>query len=141
MHLSRYTDYAYRVLLYTATNERRSTLAEISKFYDISIDHLRKVVHNLGQLNYLRTYKGKFGGIELNIEPADINLGDIYREFELSKESVIDCKKLKCLLNPNCRLKKILYNAEREFIAEIDRHSLADLMDNRTKKLLDVTNL
>lgn len=138
MHLSRYTDYAYRVLMYTAANHKRCTLAEVGDFYGISREHLRKVVHNLGQLNYLRTYKGKAGGIELNLDPSGISLGAIYREFEHVKESVINCRKLECLLTPACKLKAILYDSERAFIAELDKYSLADLIANpATIKLLE----
>lgn len=136
MHLSRYTDYAYRVLLYTAVNPKRCTLKEISAYYDVSIEHLRKVVHSLGQLNYLRTYKGKSGGMELNIDPEDINLADIYKEFEMVKESVIDCRRYQCLLTPNCQLKKILHGCEQAFIKELEQFTLRDLMDNRATKLL-----
>lgn len=141
MHLSRYTDYAYRVLVFTAVNKKRCTLQEIGKHYGISVEHLRKVVHSLGQLNYLRTYKGKSGGMELNVQPEDINLADIYREFELTKESIIDCKKLKCILNPSCNLKKILFQSEQAFINELNKHTLADIIDKRTYKILDVVNL
>ena len=140
MRLSRYTDYAYRVLLYTAANQKRCTLNDISKHYNISVEHLRKVVHALGQLNYLRTYKGKSGGMELNIAPQDINLADIYREFEHVKEPIIDCRKLHCVLTPSCQLKRILFECEQAFIDELGKSTLEDLIDNKTLKLLNVTN-
>ena len=141
MQLSRYSDYAYRVLLYTAINKKRCTLAEIGRFYSISVEHLRKVVHKLGQLNYLRTYKGKFGGMELNIAPEDIILGDIYREFEAQKGQLIDCSKLNCVLTPGCKLKKVMLESEQAFITHLDQFTLADLLDKRTSQVLDVANL
>ncbi len=136
MHLSRYTDYAYRVLLYTAINEKRCTLGEISTFYNISAEHLRKVVHALGQQQYLKTFKGKSGGIELNAHPKDINLADIFRKFEKIKDPIINCSKLECLLSPSCRLEKILYASEQAFITELEKYTLQDLMNKKTEGII-----
>lgn len=141
MHLSRYTDYAYRVLLYTATREQRCTLNEISQYYNVSVEHLRKVVHRLSTLNYIRTYKGKSGGMELNLQPSEINLGEIYRDFEATREKVIDCQKLNCILSPGCSLEKVLLNAEKAFVAELDKSTLENLLSGNTSKLLNVINL
>jgi Rrf2 family nitric oxide-sensitive transcriptional repressor len=60
MRLSRFSDYAVRVLIYSAMQpERLVTLQEMSDFYGISLAHLRKVVHKLGKLGYLKTARGK----------------------------------------------------------------------------------
>ncbi len=138
MHLSRYTDYAYRVLLYTAINKERCTLSEISSFYGVSIEHLRKVVHSLGQLGYLNTFKGKSGGLELGQDPESINLANIYRQFETVKEPVIDCTKLECLLSPSCRLEKILFDSEKAFVNELEKYSLKDLMTKKTTSIISL---
>ncbi len=136
MHLNRFTDLAYRVLLYTAVNSKRCTLKEISDHYDISLDHLRKVVHALGKLNYLRTYKGKAGGMELNISPNKINLAGIYCELEMVRESVIDCSSLGCILNSQCKLKSILRDSEQAFIAELGKYNLEDLIESNSTRVL-----
>ena len=66
MQLSLYTDYSLRVLLYLGTNPgERVTLNEISTTFNISKEHLRKVVHTLGKLGVVETYRGKQGGFEL----------------------------------------------------------------------------
>ncbi len=136
MKLSRYTDYAFRLLLYVAANERRCTLAEVADYYDISLDHLRKVVHALGQYNYITTYKGKSGGFELSSQPEDICLADVFRDFEFAKEPLIACKKLNCVLTSNCRLKRIFKDCENAFIAELANYTLADLLEPKTVQLL-----
>jgi len=100
------------------------------------MEHLRKVVHTLGKLDYLRTYRGKTGGMELNKNPEDINLADVYRELEMVEESVIDCTKLECLLNTECKLKSILQDGENAFIAELEKHTVRDLIDNMPTKIL-----
>ena len=49
MRLTRYTDYAMRVLLYLGAQpaDRLSPIAEIARSYDISQNHLMKVVNDL----------------------------------------------------------------------------------------------
>lgn len=47
MRLTRYTDYALRVLIFAALNPRAlSTIDAISAGYGVSKNHLRKVVHD-----------------------------------------------------------------------------------------------
>ena len=46
MHITRYTDYSLRVLIYLAVQgDRLATIQEIADSYDISKNHLMKVVH------------------------------------------------------------------------------------------------
>ncbi len=48
MHITRYTDYSLRVLMYVALKgEEISTIGEIAESYDISKNHLMKVVQEL----------------------------------------------------------------------------------------------
>ena len=52
MQLTRYTDYSLRVLLYLAVDQNRNppvTVDELSQQFQISRNHLVKIVHELGQ--------------------------------------------------------------------------------------------
>ena len=50
MRLTRFTDYSLRVLIYLACEPgRRATIAEIAQAFEVSENHLTKVVHFLGQ--------------------------------------------------------------------------------------------
>lgn len=50
MHLTRFTDYSIRVLIFLAVKgEERSTINEIAETFDISRNHLMKVVQELSQ--------------------------------------------------------------------------------------------
>ncbi|WP_420797843.1 Rrf2 family transcriptional regulator [Halorhodospira halochloris] len=63
MQLTYYTDYALRLLLYAAAHhERRITMREVATAYGISLEHLRKIVHQLAQNGYLITSQGRNGG-------------------------------------------------------------------------------
>ncbi len=70
------------------------------------------------------------------MNPEEINLADVYRELEMAKESVIDCTKLECLLNAKCKLKSILRDGENAFIAELEKYTVRDLLDNLSTKIL-----
>ena len=58
MHLTRYTDYAMRVLLYLGRQpENLCSIAEISGAYVISQNHLMKVVSDLVSAGYLESVR------------------------------------------------------------------------------------
>ena len=57
MHITRYTDYSLRVLVYLAVQgEELATIQQIADSYEISKNHLMKVVHQLtpGRLRGIR---------------------------------------------------------------------------------------
>ncbi len=130
MRINRYTDYAYRVLMYLAVNNsERATMAEIASYYGISHEHLRKVVHQLSSLGYIKTYIGKGGGMELKKSPEKINLGKLFVEFE-GINPLIDCHETGCPLRASCDLNHLFARAQRAFLDEVKQHSLADLLGN-----------
>ncbi len=130
MQLSRFTDYSIRVLLYAAVNNQKlTTMSEISSFYQISMEHLRKVIHNLAKAEYIKTYRGKKGGFELLKSPDAISLGDLIALTEGVKP-LIDCQSQQCCLDPFCTLKKVLNEAQQAFVYSLNNYSLKDLIDN-----------
>ena len=63
MQLTYYTDYSLRVLMYLAHQPRRRvSISEIAERYDISRNHLMKVVHNLSRGGFIKSHRGKGGG-------------------------------------------------------------------------------
>ena len=77
MELTYLTDYSLRVLMYAgAHDDRLVTLREMAGAYDISLNHLRKVVHQLAGLGYLHTVRGRGGGMQLARPPEEIALGE-----------------------------------------------------------------
>lgn len=132
MRVTTFTDYALRVLMYLALQEdRRATVDEIASAYGISANHLTKVVHLLGKAGWAQTVRGKGGGLQLGVSADSIRLGAVVRLCE-GNAAFVDCmvKDLKhqCRIAPACRLTGILDGAFRVFYAELDRHSLADLV-------------
>lgn len=134
MQLSRFTDYSLRVLLFVATNnDRRCQLTEIAAFYQISTEHLRKVVHALSKSGHLKTYRGKNGGITLGLQPNDINIGDIVEQSE-SDQPIINCATPVCILAGHCTLQPVILEAKQTFMDVLRRYTLADLLSNSELK-------
>ena len=83
MRLTRFTDYSLRVLIYLGQNsQNRVTINQISETYDISKNHLMKVVSNLTRLDFVSAQRGPGGGIQLNRAPAEICLKEVIRNTE-----------------------------------------------------------
>lgn len=136
MHLSKYTDYSFRVLMYLSIHkERLVTIAEISKSYNISKNHLVKIVHQLAQSDIIKSIPGKKGGIRLGKEPQDINLLDVI-ELTESNFDLAECftEKGYCPIQNNCRLTKILTEALFSFFKVFGSYTLADLVKNNKLK-------
>lgn len=134
MRLTQYTDFALRTLIaLAAARPNKLTAAEISDAYGISRNHLVKVVARLAQLGYVEAARGKGGGLRFTREPSDVRIGDVVRAMEPDL-AVVECLRQdggSCAITPACRLKKVLAVATREFMAELDRVTLADVMVRR----------
>lgn len=130
MHITRYTDYSLRVLIYLAINkDSLSTINAIALSYDISKNHLMKIVQQLNIKGYIIAIRGKNGGIRLNHLPEDINVGTLVRDFE-DKNKLVECfgDNNQCVITPNCQLKLIFAKAQDSFFATLDNYTLNDLL-------------
>ena len=139
MQLTQYTDYALRTLLYLAVTKDNATITEIAERYNISRNHLVKVVHNLGKLGYITTIRGRQGGLRLARSPESINLGDVVRRTEPHFHLVecFDRANDECILTPGCQLKGVFGKAFKAFMTVLDGYTLADLISNR-RELEDI---
>lgn len=133
MRLTRYSDYAMRVLLYLAARpDRLCSIPEIARVYGISQNHLMKVVHDLGKAGFVASARGRSGGIRLAVPAADIRVGTVLRHTEDGFD-LVDCPS--CILSSGCGLSSALDEALAAFMAVLDGYTLADLMDRRTEML------
>ncbi len=134
MQLTLYTDYSLRVLIYLGIHQQRlSTISEIAAGYGgISRNHLVKVVHNLSIHGFIRTTRGKGGGLALARPPEQINIGDVVRHTEVSFD-VVECfdkERNRCPITPACALKGALKQALGAFMGVLDGYTLADILAN-----------
>ena len=137
MRLTVYTDYSLRMLMYLAVKgDGRATIAEVAEAYGISKAHLTKVAHQLGLAGYVETIRGKGGGLRLARPAEEIGLGDVIRRTEPDMALVPCFEPVHapcCPIVPACGLRGALYEARQAFLAVLDRHSLADLVQRRAE--------
>jgi Rrf2 family nitric oxide-sensitive transcriptional repressor len=133
MRLTRYTDYALRVLTYLgARPDRVCSIGEIARAYGISQNHLMKVAHDLGKAGYIEGVRGRAGGTRLARPPRTINVGAVVRQMEEGFD-LVECDA--CAIAPACELTRILDEALAAFMTVLDRYTLADLLTRQTKLL------
>lgn len=133
MQLTRFSDYALRLLMYVARADgsRPITIAEVGQQFEISHHHLVKVAARLSKLGWVTATRGRHGGLELGPQAQQLTIGTILRELEGHKP-VIDCDNPPCALNGNCRLRRALDDAEQAFYGALDTVTLADVTGNQT---------
>jgi Rrf2 family nitric oxide-sensitive transcriptional repressor len=136
MELSQFSDFALRTLIYVGLRDtaERTSVREIAEAYQISRNHLVKVVHHLAKIGVVETTRGRGGGIQLAHDPAEINIGKVLRKTEIF--GLVECmppREGTCCIAPVCVLKTALAKAKTAFLNELDRYTLADLIRPRSK--------
>lgn len=129
IRLTSFTDYGLRVLMRLAgAPDRLFTTDDMAREFGLSRDHLKKIVDALAEAGIVATRRGAGGGMMLKRPAEDITLGEIVRLLERG-QAIVECFRADggaCALLPGCRLKRRLAAAERAFLAELDRSTLAD---------------
>jgi len=129
MQLTLHTDYALRVLIYLSLHpDNKVTIDELADYYQVSRNHLVKVVHHLSSTGFISTTRGKNGGMKLARSPKEIGIGDVVRHMEAHFD-IVECfnpsNKI-CQVAPICNLKAVLQKAGDNFLSFLDQYSLAD---------------
>jgi Rrf2 family transcriptional regulator, nitric oxide-sensitive transcriptional repressor len=139
VQLSLHADYALRVLVYLATHPGETVSTEqISTSYGISRHHLVRVVRTLGDAGYVDVIPGRSGGMRLRKDPKEIRLGAVVRDAEpnLALVECFDRETNTCPIAPACDLKLWLSQALKAFLADLDRHTLAEMVTAERRKQL-----
>ena len=128
MHLKLQTDYALRVLLYLGYAGRAAPVDEMARAFDISREHLVKVVQALARRALVATRPGRGGGVELLPAGGKATVADVVAHFE-GRRTVLECvlKPKVCVLEPGCDLRRLLMSAEDAFYGALAGTTIADL--------------
>jgi Rrf2 family nitric oxide-sensitive transcriptional repressor len=88
-----------------------------------------KVANQLTRAGFLKSVRGRSGGLALARQPDHIRLGDVLRITE-PDFALVECFRGKnnCLITPHCRLRGLLQEALTAFSDTLDRYTLADLL-------------
>ncbi|MFT3664844.1 RrF2 family transcriptional regulator [Piscinibacter sp.] len=131
MRLTAMTDYSLRLLMHVGQHGGRlCTIAEIAQVYGISEAHLMKITHQLALAGFLETLRGRGGGMRLARPPAEIGIGDVVRAME-PDFAMVECFATgnACTLSGQCRLTGVLHGSLMAFMENLDRYTLADLIE------------
>lgn len=139
MQLTMQTDYALRTLMFLASRSERAKIADVAELFDISINHVAKVVNLLSRYGYIRSIRGLGGGIELAIPLEKIRLGEMIERFE-GNLHLLECINTEnvCAIQPFCKLKGVLAEAERVQLEYLNSVTLADVAPS-TRQLMSIT--
>ncbi|GLO64536.1 nitric oxide-sensing transcriptional repressor NsrR [Oceanobacillus kimchii] len=139
MNLKKYTDYALRVLIFTGlkSDQELANIKEIAEVYQISQEHLRKVVHELTKKELVVTIRGRNGGIKLAKSASEINIGHLIRQLE-NDFVLLECFDKgtnHCVISPGCTLKHVINKAMVAFFKVLEEYTLEDLIKNEEELL------
>ena len=131
MNLTVQSDYAFRALMFLAVRApRSSTIQEIAGHYGISRGHLMVLVHRLGALGFLKTTRGRGGGIRLARPASEIYVGEIVEAIEPNFH-LVECfhgESSQCLIDGPCRLNGVFSEALAAWMKVLNAYTLADLV-------------
>ncbi|MBY6163750.1 MULTISPECIES: RrF2 family transcriptional regulator [Roseobacteraceae] len=130
MRLTSFTDYGLRMLMRLASApDRAFSTADLAEEFQLSRNHLIKIMQKLGRAGLVQTRRGGGGGATLAHAPEEIRLGDVVRVLE-EGQALVECFQPNggdCTINGCCRLKTRLRVAEMAFIENLNRSTLADV--------------
>lgn len=130
MRLTSFTDYGLRMLMRLASAPGRAySTAELAEEFQLSRHHLSKIMQRLARGGYVETRRGGRGGAVLAYSATQIRLGAVIRLLE-EDQPMVECLapgSNSCTLDGRCKLKTRLRTAERAFLTELDRSTLADI--------------
>jgi len=131
MRLTLRTNLAMRTLMHCAVRYPGSLrTADVAQACNASFHHVAQVVNQLESTGYLKTTRGRGGGIGLARPASTISLGHVFRVFEadLPFAECMDRPQNTCPLIDSCRLKGILCEALGAFYGTLDRYTVTDLV-------------
>ena len=131
MRLTTRTNLASRVLMFCGINQGRTVRAvEIAQACNASENHLAQVINQLQQHGFVRTLRGRGGGLQLARTPETISMGTVFRLFESSLPfaECFSAQDNTCPLTGVCRLRNVIARAVEAFYHEMDLVTLEDLI-------------
>jgi Rrf2 family nitric oxide-sensitive transcriptional repressor len=136
VHLTQFSDYSLRLVIYLACHPEKVVSAdEISRAFGISRHHLVKVVQALTDLGVVEAQRGRGGGMRLAKRPPEINVGWLIRRTEphLNLVECFDAATNTCPIAPACGLKGALHRAQQAFLCVLDEYSLEQILTRRAE--------
>ena len=136
MQLTNFTDFGLRALIFLASlpEDELTSITVVTEAFGVSRNHMVKIIHKLGQEGYVKTVRGKNGGICLGKPANQIIIGDVIRSIEPLQ--VVNCAPEFCHITSACRLKGALAKAKQAFLDELDNYTIQDMLTDNSELLI-----
>lgn len=132
MQLSKFSDYALRVIVHLAASpDQLLSTRQIAELHGAKYNHLAKVTGWLVHEGYAEALRGRGGGLRLTRDPSEINLGMLLRDLEANKP-LVECFGAdggNCQLAPACGLSIALQAAQDAFFDVLESYTLATTIE------------
>jgi Rrf2 family transcriptional regulator, nitric oxide-sensitive transcriptional repressor len=129
MQLTQHTDFGLRLLIVLARKKGdHVSLPQFAADLGLSYNHVTKVAQALAREGYIRTRRGRMGGVELAVEPDQLSVGAVVRSLERNMQ-LADCPN--CPLYGDCSASPLLAEALAAFMAVLDRTTLTMIAKTR----------
>ena len=123
MQLTQHTDFGLRLLIVLTRMEGGPiSLPSFAAEQRLSYNHVSKVAQALVRTGFIRSLRGRNGGVALAKSPADITVGEVVRALEPGMR-MADCGA--CELRPGCETSSVLAEALAAFMAVLNKTTLA----------------
>jgi Rrf2 family protein len=130
IRINRQTDYAFRVVLALASQPPGSRLStsEICKQMLIPRAMLQRIVADLAQGDFVETYPGRGGGIQLARPAIEINMLQVLEHFE-GPINLSDCfiEDNRCPFENKCSVRKRIRSVQNTIRNLFERVNFKDL--------------
>ncbi|MDD9175744.1 HTH-type transcriptional repressor NsrR [Aliivibrio finisterrensis] len=136
MQLTNFTDFGLRALIFLASlpEDELTSITVVTEAFGVSRNHMVKIINKLGQEGYVKTVRGKNGGICLGKPANQIIIGDVIRSIEPLQ--VVNCAPEFCHITSACRLKGALAKAKQAFLDELDNYTIQDMLTDNSELLI-----
>jgi len=132
MQITKQTKYALRTLMYCAAHEGSVRLSDVATFYGLSQSFLHKVLQTTSKAGFLKTMRGRTGGLMLARPAEEITVGAVVRAVE-DRFEMAECfrEDTTCPLEQSCGLNGAFHEALEAFLTVLDKYTIADITNER----------
>ncbi|QGN55046.1 Rrf2 family transcriptional regulator [Novosphingobium sp. Gsoil 351] len=122
MQLTQQTDFGLRLLIVLARKGGAVSLPVFAADQRLSYNHVAKVAQRLARHGFVRSRRGRGGGVDLARPPDTITVGEVVRAMEPGMQ-LADCGR--CAIRFDCGTSGYLADALAAFMAVLDNTTLS----------------
>ena len=127
MQISHATDIGLRTLIVLAGRDTELiTVAQLAIELDVPVRYLGKIVQKLNAVGWVATTRGRGGGLHILPAGRQVSVAAVIGAFEENRIAV-NCSEPLCPLVAQCRLQKMLVQADRDFLKSMEAVRIEDL--------------